>query len=104
MYNGFIMFSELNLTLPLIIGSLTLVVGILVKLLGFPDQFLKNYRRKSTEGLSSIFMLLSFTSYSLWTLHGILQKDIVLIIGQGLGVLTTGAIIYQIIIYNKQKK
>ena len=97
------MFSISNLTFPVIIGTLTLIIGVLVKLLGFPDQFLKNYKRKSTEGLSSIFMTLSFTSYSLWTLHGIFQKDIVLIIGQGLGVLTTGAIIYQIISY-KQKK
>jgi uncharacterized protein with PQ loop repeat len=97
------MFSQLNITLPLLVGSLTLIIGILVKLLGFPDQFLKNYKRKSTEGLSSIFMLLSFVSYSLWTLHGIFEKDLVLIIGQGLGVLTTGAIIYQIIAYRKRK-
>jgi uncharacterized protein with PQ loop repeat len=93
----------INLTIPVVIGASTLVVGILVKLLGFPDQFLKNYKRKSTEGLSSVFIILAFVSYLLWTLHGVFQNDIVLIIGQGLGVLTTGAIIFQIIIY-KQKK
>lgn len=31
-----------------------------------------------------------------------LKKDWVLIIGQGAGVLTTGAIVYQIIIYKKK--
>lgn len=97
------MFSIPNLTLPIIIGTLTLIVGILVKLLGFPDQFLKNHKRKSTEGLSSVFIILAFISYLLWTLHGIFQNDIVLIIGQGLGVLTTGAIVYQIIIYKPKK-
>jgi len=93
-----------KLTLAAIVGALTVIIGVLVKILGFPDQFLKNYKRKSTEGLSTMFMLLSFLTYTLWTLHGFLQKDWVLIIGQGAGVLTTGAIIYQIIIYGKNKK
>lgn len=97
------MFSEFNFTLPIIIGALTLIVGILVKLIGFPDQFLKNYKRKSTEGLSTIFFILAFVSYFLWTMHGLLQNDQVLIIGQGIGMLTTGAIIYQIVIYKKKK-
>jgi uncharacterized protein with PQ loop repeat len=91
-----------NLTLPAIIGTLTLIMGILVKLLGFPDQFRKNHKRKSTEGLSSVFFVLAFVSYLLWTLHGFMQKDWVLIIGQGLGVITTGAVIYQIIVYRKK--
>lgn len=95
------MFLQINL--PLIIGVLTVVVGILVKLLGFPDQFLKNYKRKSTEGLSSLFIVLAFVSYILWTLHGFYQKDLILILGQGVGVLTSGAILYQILIYRKKE-
>ncbi|MBI2029232.1 PQ-loop repeat-containing protein [Candidatus Gottesmanbacteria bacterium] len=93
-----------NLSLAAIIGVATVVVGILVKLIGFPDQFLKNYRRRSTEGLSTIFFFLAFLSYILWTLHGYLEKDWVLIIGQGAGVITTGAIVYQIIIYKNKNK
>jgi len=91
-----------NLSFAAIVGAATVFVGVLVKLLGFPDQFLKNHKRKSTEGLSSVFFLLAFLSYALWTLHGYLQKDWVLIIGQGAGVLTTGAIVYQIIVYKKK--
>jgi uncharacterized protein with PQ loop repeat len=91
-----------NLNLAAIIGGATMVMGILVKVLGFPDQFLKNYRRKSTEGLSAIFMILTFVSYILWTLHGLFQKDLVLIIGQGAGVLTSGAIVCQLVIYKKR--
>lgn len=91
-----------DLTIPAIVGGATLIIGILVKLLGFPDQFLTNHRRKSTEGLSTIFIVLAFVSYLLWTLHGYFQKDWVLIIGQGVGVLTTGAIVYQIIAYRKK--
>lgn len=92
-----------DLTIPVLVGGATVVVGILVKLIGFPDQFLKNYKRKSTEGLSTTFFLLAFLSYILWTLHGALQHDWVLILGQGVGVLTTGAIVYQIILYKKKK-
>jgi uncharacterized protein with PQ loop repeat len=90
-----------NITLASIIGVLTVAVGILVKAIGFPDQIRKNYIRKSTEGLSSIFMVLSFVAYLLWTAHGILQKDMVLIIGQGLGIITTGIILLQVFLYRK---
>jgi uncharacterized protein with PQ loop repeat len=95
------MLPEINF--PLIVGTLTVIVGLVVKLLGFPDQFLKNYKRKSTDGLSSIFIILAFVSYILWTLHGFFQQDLVLILGQGVGVLTTGAIVYQIFIYRKKE-
>lgn len=92
-----------GITFALIIGLLTIIIGLLVKVVGFPDQFRKNYRRKSTEGLSSIFIILAFVSYLLWTIHGILQNDLVLIIGQGAGIITVGMILFQIILYRKNK-
>lgn len=91
----------IQITLAAIIGVLTVIVGILVKVVGFPDQALKNYKRKSTKGLSTVFMILALVSYSLWTLHGIMQGDWVLILGQGVGILTTGIIVLQIIAYRK---
>lgn len=92
-----------TITFAAIIGVLTLTVGILVKIIGFPDQFMKNYKRKSTEGLSTIFISLAFLSYILWTIHGYLQKDWVLIIGQGAGILTTGMIVFQVFYYRDKK-
>lgn len=86
-----------------IVGIVTAVVGILVKLLGFPDQFRLNLKRKSTKGLSTFFYVLAFVSYSLWTLHGFLQNDWVLVLGQGLGILTTGMIVAQIISYRSKR-
>jgi uncharacterized protein with PQ loop repeat len=90
------------ITFAMVIGILTVIIGILVKILGFPDQFMKNYKRKSTEGLSTIFIVLAFVSYVLWTIHGYLQNDLVLIIGQGMGILTTGMIVLQIVYYRKK--
>lgn len=66
-------------TLGLVIGFLTTVLSILVKVIGFPDQIRKNYKRKSTEGVSTTFYILSFLVYILWTAHGILAKDWVVI-------------------------
>ena len=92
-----------TVTFAAIIGVMTVAVGILVKVIGFPDQFRLNYKRKSTKGLSSLFYVLAFVSYMLWTLHGILQKDWVLIVGQGVGIITTGMIVAQIMAYRKKR-
>jgi len=75
----------IDLGLVAIVGGLTLLFSILIKVIGFPDQMRKNWKRKSTKGVSTWFYLLTFISYVLWVFHGILQKDNVLIIGQGLG-------------------
>jgi len=85
-----------------IIGTLTVVFSLLAKVLGQPDQIRKNFKRKSTEGLSTIMITIAVISYSLWTIHGIIEKDWVLIFGQSLGVLTSGIILTQIILYRKK--
>ncbi len=86
----------------LIVGILTTVLSLSTKLIGFPDQIKKNHARKSTEGISSAFFILAFLSYLLWTIHGILQNDWVVYLGQGLGVITTGVILWQIYLYKKR--
>lgn len=91
------------LSLIVIIGFLTTTLSILVKVVGFPDQIRKNFQRKSTEGISTAFYILSFTVYILWTFYGILQKDWVVTLGQGLGIITTGTIVWQIFLYKKRK-
>lgn len=92
-----------GLTMASIVGFLTTTVAILVKVIGLPDQIKKIYKRKSTEGISTVFFLLAFVSYFLWTLHGFFQKDNVLIIGQGVGMITTAVILVQVFIYRKKK-
>jgi len=92
------------ITITTIVGFITIGLGILVKVIGFPDQIRKNYKNKSTEGISTTFFILSFCAYLFWTLHGILLNDKVVVIGQGLGIITTGAILLQIYIYRKRDK
>ena len=92
------------LDIAAIVALLTVIFGIVVKVVGFPDQMRSNYKRKSTKGLSTTFIVLSFITYSLWTLHGIFIKDPVVYLGQGIGIITTGIILYQIWIYRKKSK
>ena len=93
----------LDLTLAGIIALLTLVMGIMVKAVGHPDQIFKNFKSKSTKGLSSVYIILLFISYALWTIHGIMKGDEILIFGQGFGILTTSVIIGQIIYYKNKR-
>ena len=90
-----------EITFAGVIAVLTVSVGIVAKLIGHPDQILENHRRKSTEGLSTKMIVIAVVGYSLWTIHGILQGDWVLIVGQGLGVVTSGTILTQIVVYRE---
>jgi len=92
-----------ELTFVGIVGVITFILTVLTKILGHPDQVKKNYLRKSTEGISTRLYVLAFLSYSFWTLHGILQKDLVVIAGQSLGVVTTGIILFQVFLYRKKE-
>lgn len=91
-------------TITGIVGIITIILGILVKIIGFPDQIRKNYKNKSTKGISTTFFILSFCAYLSWTLHGILIKDMVVVIGQGLGIITTGAILWQVYVYREKER
>lgn len=87
-----------------IVGVLTVIFGVIVKVVGFPDQIRSNKKRRSTKGLSTTFIGLSFVTYSLWTLYGVLKGDPIVYLGQGIGIITTGIILYQIWIYRKNSK
>ena len=94
----------MNLVLiTIIVGILTTVLSVAIKIVGFPDQMVKNFKRKSTEGVSTTFYVLSVITYIVWTLYGLLRNDWVVIVSQGLGIVTTGIIVYQILLYKKKK-
>lgn len=82
-----------------IIGSAAAFVSVLTKIIGSPDQILKNFKLKSTKWLSTKFIVIWFVAHLLWTIHWILRDDMYLVVGQALWVITFGIIIYQIVIY-----
>lgn len=85
-----------------IVSNLAIIVSLSLKLVGFPSQIKKVRDNGTTEGISVIYFVLGFITYSLWTLHGILINDMTVIIGQGLGVIACGILL--LVIYNTKRK
>jgi uncharacterized protein with PQ loop repeat len=83
----------MTITFEAIISTLTLVSTLSVKLIGFPSQIQKVRKTGSIEGVSVLHFSLSFITYSLWTVHGIVKHDNTVIIGQGLGVIAAGILL-----------
>jgi len=88
-----------NVSFEAIIGISTMIWAFVVKLVGFPSQIFKIKKNKSTKDISTAYFLIGFIAYILWTIHGLIKHDIVLIIGQGLGIITSGIILGQIVYY-----
>jgi len=87
----------------IIIGTLTLIVSWLIKLIGFPHQIRNIIVSKDSSGVSLPLMVLSFFSYCLWTTYGILKKDYIVALAQSIGILVGGITIIIIIKYRKKE-
>jgi uncharacterized protein with PQ loop repeat len=86
--------------------NLTLVLGIIgiginwaLFLIGFPHQIIKNYRRKSTEGLSRATYIMWFAAFLLNELYAIAISNVVLILGSLPAVFFLGTILVQMAYY-----
>jgi uncharacterized protein with PQ loop repeat len=86
-------------TASLLVGPSVLLISILTKILGEPDQIRRNWARRSTSGVSPLLYVLGFLSYCLWTLHGFLHGDPFLIGAQSVGIMTSGIVLVQMWIY-----
>lgn len=87
-----------------IVGFLTVACSFALKFIGFPSQIHKIKKTNSTESLSLALFGISFTSYVLWTFYGILKKDWVTIVGQGIGIFVSGYVLYLILKKRKGDK
>ncbi|MDO8529910.1 MAG: SemiSWEET family transporter [bacterium] len=85
-----------------ILGTNAIVAGLLGVIVGLVTQIIKNYRRKSTEGLSFWWILLAFYSYVSWLLYGIFKQDFFLTVPQTLGSICMIIILFQFWIYQKR--
>ena len=86
-------------TAAFLVGASVLVISVLTKLLGEPDQIRRNWARRSTSGVSPLLYALGFSSYCLWTIHGFLQGDWFLVGAQSVGIITSGIVLSQMWIY-----
>lgn len=84
-----------------IISTLTVIVSLISKVWGFPNQIKLLNKHKRTDNISLIFHCLATLSYGLWTLHGALRNDWFTVAGQGLGVVFSAIIVYLVLKYRK---
>ena len=88
----------------LTIKILTVMLSLVVTGLGLTAQVRKNYKRKSCEGLSSFYFFVLAISYSFWSIYGVLQHDLVLIIPMTLGMLMSWVVVSQLFLYKRNNE
>ena len=82
-----------------VIGGITLVLSIASRVIGFPDQIRKIMKTKNVESISLPFFGIAFIACIFWVIHGIYIKDWVTIIGQSIGAISCGIIVFLIYKY-----
>ncbi len=88
------------------LGMIAMTLGLIVTLLGFPMQILKNWKTKTADDLSLPMWALSFFSSLSWVLYGYFREhpDYFLVVPSLFGSFFAGIIIAQIIRYKNQSK
>ncbi|MFA6094352.1 MAG: SemiSWEET family transporter [Candidatus Paceibacterota bacterium] len=84
------------------IKIITVILSLIVTGLGLTSQVRKNHARKSMVGLSYFYFSILAVSYSFWSIYGLLQKDLVLIIPMTLGAIMSWVVVIQFIIYKNK--
>lgn len=83
----------------LTVKIITVVLSLIVTGLGLTSQVFKNYKGKSTEGLSFFYFIMLAISYSFWSVYGFVLKDLVLIIPMLLGMMVSWVVVVQFFVY-----
>lgn len=82
--------------IAVVIACITFIVSVFTKIIDFSEH------AKKVSNVSLSLYVLTFVSYCLWAIHGVLKNDVALIYGQGFGILTTGIIVGQLLYYRKR--
>jgi len=90
------------MTIVALLGYNAALAGLLGVVIGLVTQMVKNYKRKSCEGLSLWWICLAGYSYFAWLVYGIFRQDVFLTIPQSIGTLCMVIILWQFWIYRKK--
>lgn len=86
------------------IGVLAMIASLTIIMLGLPAQIIKNYRRKSCEGLAPSLIYCAAVTYILWALYGWIKPDRFLAIAQTPGSVLALVLLFQLIYYRKREE
>src|SRR6266704_3965150 len=90
-----------------VIDWLTGIASFGVKFIGYPTQMRRNMwsgRAGAGSSLAPTLAAAFFVSYTLWVIHGLAHHDMVEVVSQGIGVLTTGVLLAQAVWYERLKR
>lgn len=87
-----------------ILGTLAMISSLVMVIVGFPSQIIKNYQRKSCEGVAPNLIYSACSGYTLWTLYGWAKPDWFLAISQTPGCVLSFILLFQIFYYGRNKK
>jgi uncharacterized protein with PQ loop repeat len=91
-----------SLTLISMLGFLAAGASLAIILLGLPAQIIKNYRRKSSDGLEPSLIYSVLVAYTLWSLYGWFKPDLFLAISQTPGCVLAFVLLFQMFKYRKR--
>ena len=85
-----------------ILGWSALSITIIYASFGIFTQVIQNFKRKSTSGLSLVMIILSFITFFIWFLYGVMKPDFYISIPNLIGSIITAMILVQFWIYRKK--
>ncbi len=85
-----------------IIGVIATVASLTIVLVGLPAQIIRNYRRKSCDGLAPSLVYAACCTYTLWSLYGWTKPDWFLAVSQTPGCVMSLILLFQLIRYRKR--
>lgn len=85
----------------LMLGYIAAGISLIVIFVGFPRQAIKNYRRKSCEGVDLTLVSSAFAAYTAWSTYGWSIGNDFLFWSQTPGAVFTAIILLQFYFYRK---
>lgn len=85
-----------------VIGILAAIASLTIVLLGLPAQIIKNYRRKSCDGIDPSLIYSICVAYTLWSLYGWTKPDWFLAVSQTPGCVLAFILLFQLFHYRKK--
>lgn len=85
-----------------VVGSLAMLASLVIIVLGIPAQIIKNYRRKSCDGLAPSLIYSASVTYFLWSMYAWMKPDWFLAVAQTPGCVLSLVLIFQLLRYKKK--
>lgn len=86
------------------LGFVALIITTIYTFLGLPSQILRNYKKKSTEGLSLFLIVMLSLTFCVWSLYSYFKvpRDYYILFSNSPGFFFSVVVLLQFWIYKKR--